>query len=100
MAQLLVRGLRDDVVARLKEEASRNGRSVEAEHRAVLEERFGGPASTRSMIEALQGMTWLAELDASELRDAGNVGRDFKFDPATGTTVTHVRHPARHDGAD
>lgn len=100
MAQLLVRGLRDDVVARMKEEAGRNGRSVEAEHRAVLEERFGGPASTRSMIEALQGMKWLAELDAGELREAGNVGRDFEFDPKTGTAVRHARHPARHDHPD
>lgn len=100
MAQLLVRGLREDVVARLKEQAGRNGRSVEAEHRAVLEERFGGPGSTRSMIEALQGMEWLAELDADELREAGNAGRDFAFDPKTGTTVTHARHPARHDGPD
>jgi plasmid stability protein len=38
MAQVLVRGLADDVVERLKARAKRNGRSLEAELRLVLEE--------------------------------------------------------------
>jgi plasmid stability protein len=37
MATLLVRRLDDDLVRRLKERASTHGRSVEAEHRAILE---------------------------------------------------------------
>ena len=37
MAQLLVRNLDDDLVARLKERAAEHGRSAEAEHRAILE---------------------------------------------------------------
>lgn len=37
MAQLLVRNLSDDVVDSLKRRAASHGRSVEAEHRAILE---------------------------------------------------------------
>lgn len=38
MRQLLVRQVDDAVFAALKERAARHGRSVEAEHRAILEE--------------------------------------------------------------
>lgn len=38
MGQLLVRGLDDRVIQLLKDRAARHGRSVEAEHRAILEE--------------------------------------------------------------
>lgn len=37
MAQLLVRNVPEDVIAALKRRAKANGRSVEAEHRVVLE---------------------------------------------------------------
>lgn len=37
MAQLIVRGLDDDIVRSLKIRAARRGRSAEAEHRAILE---------------------------------------------------------------
>ncbi len=37
MAQLIVRGLDDDLVRTLKVRAARHGRSAEAEHRAILE---------------------------------------------------------------
>lgn len=36
MAQLLVRGLEDDLVTRLKIRAARNGHSAEEEHRQIL----------------------------------------------------------------
>ncbi len=36
MAQLIVRKLDEDLVRRLKIRAARNGRSAEAEHRAIL----------------------------------------------------------------
>lgn len=36
MASLHVRNLDDDIVARLKERAAKNGRSAEAEHREIL----------------------------------------------------------------
>ncbi|MBB6254343.1 FitA-like ribbon-helix-helix domain-containing protein [Nitrospirillum iridis] len=38
MAQLLVRQVDDAIVAALKTRASAHGRSVEAEHRAILEQ--------------------------------------------------------------
>ena len=38
MGQLLVRSLDDDIIRALKLRASRHGRSVEAEHRAILEQ--------------------------------------------------------------
>jgi plasmid stability protein len=37
MRQLHVRNLSDEVVARLKQQAARHGRSMEAEHRLILE---------------------------------------------------------------
>jgi plasmid stability protein len=36
MASLIVRRVEDDLVRRLKERAAANGRSAEAEHRAIL----------------------------------------------------------------
>ncbi len=41
VGQLLVRGLNDRIIRSLKERARRNGRSVEAEHRAILEDTLG-----------------------------------------------------------
>jgi plasmid stability protein len=37
MGQLLVRNLDDDLIRRLKEQATAHGRSAEAEHRMILE---------------------------------------------------------------
>lgn len=37
MRQLHVRNVSEEVVARLKQQASRHGRSMEAEHRLILE---------------------------------------------------------------
>jgi antitoxin FitA len=37
MGQLLVRDLDDEVIRRIKQRAAANGRSTEAEHRAILE---------------------------------------------------------------
>lgn len=81
MAQLLVRGLRDEIVARLKEEANRNGRSVEAEHRAMLEERFGGPTSTAEMIRRLQESPLSDVPDEiwDEILDRKDMGRSFDW---------------------
>jgi plasmid stability protein len=41
MASLHVRNVDDEIVKRLKERAERNGRSAEAEHRAILSEMLG-----------------------------------------------------------
>jgi plasmid stability protein len=69
MAQLLVRGLSEETVNALRERAKAHGRSVEAEHRAILEEAVGKPASTDDLIARLQEMAWLAKLDLVDLRD-------------------------------
>ena len=46
MAQLVVRKLNDDVKERLRARAKRNGRSLEAEARDILERSLGGGCST------------------------------------------------------
>ncbi len=69
MAQLLVRGVSEETVRLLRERAKAHGRSVEAEHRAILEDAVaGGVISTEEWARRLQG-TVLAELDAAQLRD-------------------------------
>ena len=42
MAQLIIRQLEPEVVARLEERAGRKGRSAEEEHRAILREALLG----------------------------------------------------------
>jgi antitoxin FitA len=42
MAQLTVRGVEDELVRKLKIRAAQNGRSAEAEHRAILRQALGG----------------------------------------------------------
>ncbi|MBV9381121.1 MAG: toxin-antitoxin system [Streptosporangiaceae bacterium] len=44
MAALTIRGLDEQTHARLRVEAARHGRSMEAEVRAILRERFTTPA--------------------------------------------------------
>lgn len=46
MGQLLVRDLDDEVIRRLKQRAALHGRSVEAEHRLILEEAVKPPAES------------------------------------------------------
>jgi plasmid stability protein len=43
MAQLLVRGVDEALVAQLKARAAANGRSVEAEHREILRAALAAP---------------------------------------------------------
>jgi plasmid stability protein len=43
MGQLLVRQVRDDLIEKMRQRAAANGRSVEAEHRAILEEVLAKP---------------------------------------------------------
>ena len=68
MATLLVRNLDDGLVQRLKQRAALNGRSVEAEHRALLEQGLGPAdkaewlaraAALRREIKPLMGVTTL-----------------------------------------
>lgn len=80
MGQLLVRKLDDDLIRRLKQRAAAAGRTVEAEHRLLLEQalRPGKPSfaeRARRHLEATRGRPYT---DSAELiradRDA-NYGR-------------------------
>jgi plasmid stability protein len=55
MAQILVRGLDDALVARLKDRASQNHRSLQGEVRAILEEV--APLATPAEVVAI-GKKW------------------------------------------
>lgn len=70
MAQVLIRQLDDAVVESLKRRARGNGRSLEAELRAILSEAAADPwAELLSVREALSGRAYS---DSSEiLRDPG-----------------------------
>jgi antitoxin FitA len=62
---LIVRKVDAKIVKSLKEQAARNGRSAEAEHRAILEAALNRPHK-RSVSEALASIP--------------NVGRDSDFE--------------------
>ena len=53
MAQLIVRNLDEDIVARLRRRAAEHGRSTEAEHREILREALVAPRRRRSLKEHL-----------------------------------------------
>lgn len=76
MMSLLVRGLDEKLVQALKQRAAANGRSAEAEHRAILQESLLVPRK-RQLADVLAGMP--------------NVGRDEDFarqqDDGAGTDV-------------
>jgi plasmid stability protein len=74
MAQLLVRGLKEEIVQGLRARAAAHGRSVEAEHRAILEEAVRGPHTTADAITRLRRGP-IAKLDAETLRDHEDTGR-------------------------
>jgi plasmid stability protein len=68
-ANLHVRNVSDEVVARLKRRAAENGRSAEAEHRAALERAFGEMSReewdrrAEALSEQLKGHTFLQSED-------------------------------------
>jgi plasmid stability protein len=55
MADLLVRGVNDELVRALKERAGAHGRSAEAEHRAILAAALARPCR-RNLAEVLASM--------------------------------------------
>ena len=55
MADLLVRGVDDEIVRALKERAGAHGRSAEAEHRAILKAALARPRR-RTLAEVLASM--------------------------------------------
>jgi plasmid stability protein len=66
MANLIVRNLDQRIVDALKQRAARQGRSAEAEHRAILEEVLCGMPQKKSFAEVLASMP--------------NVGQDEDFE--------------------
>ena len=56
MAQLIVRGLDEDIVQALKRRAVEHGRSAEAEHRAILRDALAPQRPRRSIKEHLLAM--------------------------------------------
>jgi antitoxin FitA len=66
---LVVRNVDEQIVQALKEQAARNGRSAEAEHRAILKAALQQPRK-RSFNEVLAAIP--------------NVGRDSDFAPRRG----------------
>lgn len=55
MATLTIRGLDPDTHTRLRVEAARHGRSMEAEVRAILTERFGAAPQVRGLGSRIHG---------------------------------------------
>lgn len=60
MAQLLVRNLSDETVVALKRRAAQHGRSVEAEHRIILEDALSAERRER-VTEWLTGVRTFQE---------------------------------------
>jgi len=77
MATLLVRGIDESLVQRLREQAAANGRSAEAEHRAILAQALAG-TPRRSLAEVLASMPDVGEdADFQRSQDSGEAPRVF-----------------------
>jgi len=77
MANLLVRNVDDSIVQSLREQAAANGRSAEAEHRAILAEALGRP-KRRTFAQVLMSMPDVgADADFQRVQDSGEVRRVF-----------------------
>jgi antitoxin FitA len=72
MAQLLVRGLDDELVQRLKLRATRNGNSAEEEHRRILREVLEADRAPRTLKDLLLKIPDVGEdLDFERSPDRG-----------------------------
>ena len=81
MGQLLVRGLDDRVINSLKRRAQRNGRSVEAEHRAILKAVLEPESESFAELAArLRAETPPSTLDSTALIRADR-DRNYDYDP-------------------
>ncbi|KVL27303.1 FitA-like ribbon-helix-helix domain-containing protein [Burkholderia sp. MSMB1835] len=77
MANLLVRNVDDTIVQSLREQAAANGRSAEAEHRAILADALGRP-KRRTFAQVLMSMPAVGEdADFQRVQDSGEVRRVF-----------------------
>ncbi|HEY5300950.1 MAG TPA: hypothetical protein VIJ55_09770 [Acetobacteraceae bacterium] len=78
MGQLLVRGLDDRLIHSLKQRAISHGRSVEAEHRAILEAALGSEGeSFFDRVARLRARTPPCTLDSADLI---RFDRDHNYD--------------------
>ena len=81
MGQLLVRGLDDRIISSLTRGAQRNGRSVEAEHRAILESVLEPEAESFAELAArLRAEAPPSKIDSAELIRADR-DRNYDYDP-------------------
>jgi plasmid stability protein len=72
MGQLLVRGIDDEIVQRLKLRAARNGNSTEEEHRRILREVLEADRSPRTLKDLLLEIPEVGEdADFERSRDRG-----------------------------
>lgn len=73
MSQLHVRNVPDEVVARLKQQAARHGRSMEAEHQLILEQAlFPERRPGRGLLEVLQAGPFAEpDFQSERARDRG-----------------------------
>ncbi|GHT92443.1 hypothetical protein FACS1894116_02650 [Betaproteobacteria bacterium] len=77
MASLLVRGVDDNLVQCLREQAAQHGRSAEAEHREILARALRRPKK-RSFAEVLMSMPDVGEdADFERVDDIGEAARVF-----------------------
>lgn len=75
MADLLVRGVDEDLVRALKQRAGEHGRSAEAEHRAILASALSRPPK-RSFAEVLAQMPDVGlDADFERLTASGEAAR-------------------------
>jgi antitoxin FitA len=81
MGQLLVRGVDEELIRSLKERAARHGRSVEAEHRAILEDALNTEReSFAELCARLRTAAPWPTADSTELIRADR-DRNYDYDP-------------------
>ena len=78
MAELLLRDVSEETVRRLERRAVAHGRSLEAEHRAIVDKAAREPLTTEEVADLLAG-SFVGELDPDELRDRTDPGRVFDW---------------------
>lgn len=77
MANLLVRNVDDNIVQSLRERAAANGRSAEAEHRAILADALGRP-KRKTFAQVLMSMPDVGEdADFQRIQDSDEARRVF-----------------------
>ncbi|OXI17694.1 FitA-like ribbon-helix-helix domain-containing protein [Burkholderia sp. AU15512] len=77
MANLLVRNVDDSIVQSLREQAAANGRSAEAEHRAILADTLGRP-KRKTFAQVLMSMPDVGgDADFQRVQDSSEARRVF-----------------------